>query len=184
MKCGELMKRELEWVTGATSVLDAARLMRDRSVGFLLISNPLATEDVGVVTDRDLAIRVCAEGLDASTTPIGQVATTGVVSCTEEEELATVEERMGEAQKSRILVTDSGGRIVGVLSLTDILRGDGARRAVRTANAVLSREADGPHAPLESIRLTASTPEDEELAMNRQPVPIVGAHRGSMKEFP
>lgn len=184
MKCGDLMKIELEWVAGTSSVRDAARLMRDRSIGFLLVSDPAPDHQVGVVTDRDLAIRVCAEGLDTASTPIGRVATTGIVSCGENEDLDDVEKRMGDTQKSRIVVTNAEGDIVGVLSLADILRGDNVRRAVRTANAVSSREGNGPHEPIEGIHLTPSTPEDEERAMNGPHIAIGGTHGGSMKEFP
>ncbi len=157
--------------------------MRDRSVGLLVVLGALPDQPVGVVTDRDLAIRVCAEGLSSTETLVDQVATIGLVSCIEQEELETVEARMGEAQKSRIIVTDTTGQIVGVLSLTDILRGDRAGRAVRTANAVLARETT-PHAPLSSIHITPSTRQEEDAAVRHEAPPVMGEHRGSMKEFP
>ena len=184
MKCQDLMTRELEWVPGSTTVMEAASVMRNRSVGLLLVSQPTPEEPVGVVTDRDLAVRICADGLSPKDVRVGQISTVGVVTCREDEDLASAERRMGEAQKSRLAVVDESGRIVGVLSLTDILRGDRAGRALRTANAVLAREADAPQEPLENIHLTASTIEEEEAAAQRDHVVIMGEHRGSMKEFP
>ena len=183
MTCSDLMNRQVEWVAGSSTVLEAARLMRDRSVGLVLVSDPVPGESIGVVTDRDLAVRACAEALDCAQTTVGRVATLGIVSCRDDDALQDAEERMGDAQKSRIVVMSSTGQVVGVLSLTDIMRGDGARRAVRTANAVLAREVTA-HAPVESIHLTASTPEDEEAAASRDHMVIGGARTGSMKEFP
>jgi CBS domain-containing protein len=178
------MNREFERVSGTATVLEAARLMRDRSVGILVVLGPLPDHPTGVVTDRDLAIRVCAEGLDPNRTLVDQVATVGLVSSSEQEDLEDAEARMGEAQKSRLVITDTTGQIVGVLSLTDILRGDRAGRAVKTANAVLARETT-PHAPLSSIHITPSTPEEEDAAARHADPLVLGGHRGSsMKEFP
>ena len=184
MKCQDLMKTDLKWVPGIATVLDASRLMRDHSVGFLFISDPVPGRAVGVVTDRDLAIRVCAEGLDPRQARVGDVATLQLVVCNSGEDLEVAEARMAETQKSRLVITDDNGRIAGLLSLTDILRGDRPGRAVKAANAVLSREAAGPHEPLENIRLTPSTPEDEEETSHRETVMVGGDHRGSMSEFP
>jgi CBS domain-containing protein len=184
MKCRDLMSVDLQWVPGAASVLDAARLMRDRSLGFLLVSEPVSGRTVGVVTDRDLAIRACAEGLDPHDARVGDVATLELVTCTEGDDLSVAEALMSGSQKSRLVIMNSGGQIVGLLSLTDVLRGDRGGRAVKTANAVLSREAGGPHAPLESIHLTSSTPADEEAAAKSETVMVGGDHRGSTREFP
>lgn len=184
MKCRDLMSTDLQWVAGTASVLDASRLMRDHSLGFLLVSDPVAGRPVGVVTDRDLAIRVCAEGLDPREARVGDVATLDLVACTDGEDLKVAEARMSGSQKSRLVIVDDGGRIVGLLSLTDILRGERGGRALETANAVLSREAGGPHPPLESIHLTPSTPADEDQAVSSETVMVGGDHRGSTREFP
>jgi CBS domain-containing protein len=184
MKCRELMRVDLQWVSGDATVLDAARLMRDRSLGFLLVSDPVPGRAVGVVTDRDLAIRACAEGLDSRTARVGDVATLELVACTDSADLKVAEARMSESQKSRLIIVNDDRQIVGLLSLTDVLRGDRGGRAVDTANAVLSREAGGPHAPLESIHLTASTVAEEEEAAKRETVMVGGDHRGSTREFP
>jgi CBS domain-containing protein len=184
MKCQDLMKTELQWVPGTATVLEASRLMRDRSLGFLFVSNPVPDREVGVVTDRDLAVRACAEGLDPKEARVGDVASLNLVTCVAHEDLSVAEARMGAAQKSRLVIVNDDGKIIGLLSLTDLLRGDRGGRAVKTANTVLAREAGAPHAPLESIHLTPSTPEDEEAALNRQTVMLGGNHGGSTREFP
>jgi signal-transduction protein with cAMP-binding, CBS, and nucleotidyltransferase domain len=184
MKCRDLMSTDLVWVPGTASVFDAARVMRDRSVGLLLVSEPTPGRAAGVVTDRDLVIRVCAEGLNPRDQRVGGAATVDLVSCTDGEDLAVAEARMTDAQIARLVIVDDARRIVGLLSLTDILRGERGGRALKTANAVLSREAEGPHAPLESIHLTPSTRADEEEAAKSETVMVGGDHRGSTREFP
>jgi CBS domain-containing protein len=184
MKCHELMKTQLQWVSGNTTVLDAALLMRDATLGMLLVTDPVPGRRAGVVTDRDLALRVCAEGLDPRVTRVGDVASMDLVVCSEDEDLGDAEARMGVAQKSRLLVVDDEKQIIGLISLTDILRGDRGGRALKTANTVLAREAGSPHQPLESIHLTPSTPADEEAALNRPTVMLGGDHRGTTSEFP
>jgi hypothetical protein len=61
---------------------------------------------------------------------------------------------------SRVVIVDRDAHPVGVLSLTDIIMAEDVRHAVRTVRGVLEREAGGPHAPVERIRLTASDPQD------------------------
>ncbi len=200
MKCNELMSRSLKLVSVETSVLEASRLMRDSSIGVL----PVCDADgrvVGVVTDRDIATRVVAENLGASDTQVGQIATKNLVVCLEGDDLSKAEESMRTFQKSRLIVVDSDGYPVGILSLADIINGDNrGRRALKTARAVIGRDAGGPHEPLEEIHLTASAPGDEEAvsgpapnaqeeyessrtARSRDSVFTGGGNRG-MKEFP
>jgi signal-transduction protein with cAMP-binding, CBS, and nucleotidyltransferase domain len=184
MKCHDLMSTDLVWVPGTSSVFDASRLMKDRSVGLLLVSDPVPGRAAGVVTDRDIVIRVCAEGLDPRDARVGDVATVDLVACTDSEGLPVAEARMIESKIARLVIVDDSRRIIGLLSLTDILRGERGGRALKTANAVLSREAEGPHMPLENIHLTASTLADEEETAKSETVMIGGDHRGSTREFP
>lgn len=184
MKCDEFMNVDLQWVPGTSSVVDASRLMRDRSLGLLLVSDPVPGRAVGVVTDRDLTIRVCAEGLDPRQVRVGDVATLELVTCGEREDVKVAEAIMSETQKSRLIVVDDNRQIVGFITLADILLSDHGRGARQTATAVLSRDAGGHHPPLESIHLTASTPAEEEEANSHGTVMVGGNHRGSTREFP
>src|SRR5262249_22755178 len=145
MKCQDLMNLNLQWVAGDDSVLAAARLMRDQSIGFLLVAaEHYPGHAVRVVTDRDLALRLCAAGRSSRMTRVSEIATREVMTCFELEDLKVAEQKMRDTQKSRLVVVDGLGRAVGVLSLTDILFGDSAGRALRTAKGVLDREATVP----------------------------------------
>jgi CBS-domain-containing membrane protein len=177
------MQMELQWVSAGASVTDAARVMRDRSVGFLLVGDPAPSRLVGVVTDRDLATRVSAEGKAPDSVRIGDVMSRDVITCAETDGLDEAEGRMREGAKTRLVVLDEQKTPVGVISLTDILLRDRGGRALKTARAIASREGGGPHQPLESIRLTPSTPEDEERATQQPSVLVGGSRSDSTKEF-
>lgn len=183
MKCRDLMQMELQWVSANASATDAARVMRDKSVGFLLVGDPVPGRLVGVLTDRDLAVRMSAEGKAPNDVRIADVMSRDVITCAEDEGLGEAEGRMREGAKARLVVLNEQKNPIGVISLTDILLHDRGGRALKTARAVVSREGGGPHQPVESIRLTPSTPEDEKRAMEQPSVTVGGSRSESTKEF-
>ena len=184
MKCGDLMHRDLQWVPSTANAREVARIMRDRSLGFLLVFGPSPGHLAGVVTDRDLAVRVCTEDKPSDNVKVIEIATTDVIVCGEDQDLDDAETKMREEQKSRLVVVNGAGQAVGILSLTDVLIGDRPGRAVKTARGVLAREAEGPHTPIEQIKLTPSTVKDEEAASQQESVTIGRTAEGSMKMFP
>lgn len=183
MKCEDLMSMELQWVSSTATAEQAAQAMRDRSMGLLVVLDTEQKAMVGVITDRDIALRVCAENKPAASTPVGDICTKDVVTCYASDPISEAEKKMAAEEKSRIVIVNESERPVGIVSLTDILSRDGKRRAIKTARAVLAREAGGPHQPIESIHLTASTLEDERRAA-RQQTYHPGVWTGSMREFP
>jgi signal-transduction protein with cAMP-binding, CBS, and nucleotidyltransferase domain len=178
------MHMDLQWVPSSASVRDVARIMRDHSMGFLLVSGASPGQLAGVVTDRDLAIRVCTEDKRSDEVRVIDISTRDVIVCGEHDDLKEAEKRMREEQKSRLVVVNADDQAVGILSLTDILLGDRPRRAIKTARGVLAREAEGPHTPIEQIKLTPSTPEDEEAVSHHESVTIRRTLGASVKEFP
>lgn len=184
MKCGDLMHIDLQWVPGDANARDVARIMRDRSLGFLLVHAGAPGRLAGVVTDRDLAVRVCAGDRRPEDVRVIDIATTEVVTCEEGQPLKEAEAKMRAEQKSRLVVLNAAGNTVGILSLTDILLGDSPRRAIKTARGVLAREAEGPHTPLDQIKLTPSTPEDEEATVQHRSVTVGRRVDNTTKEFP
>lgn len=100
------------------SVRSCAKLMRDEEIGFAPVCNA-AGEPVGAITDRDLAIRVLAEGLDDDE-PVERFMTRDVVACRLGDDLRDAERLMRDRQKSRIMVCDDAGRLQGVISLADV----------------------------------------------------------------
>lgn len=100
------------------SVRKCAAMMRDEEIGFAPICNANG-EPVGAITDRDLAIRVLADGLSADE-PVDRFMTRDVVACKLGDDLRDAERLMRDHQKSRIMVCDDAGQLQGVISLADI----------------------------------------------------------------
>jgi CBS domain-containing protein len=110
--------------------------MRDESIGFVPICDR-GGKPLGAVTDRDLAIRVLAEGRPPSEKLQG-FTTQEVVSCRVGDDVSRAQRLMEERQVSRIMVCDDAGKLVGVLSLQDIVEEEGAEAAGRTLSGVKS----------------------------------------------
>ena len=139
MLCREVMKTDVARCSEALTVQSCSRMMRDNNIGFLPVVDE-GGQVVGVVTDRDLALRVLADDLPAET-PVGRVMTRDVRVCGPDDALETAEWKMSSARKSRLVVTDGGGRCVGVISLSDVAQADTRSRSGGVLRAVTRREA-------------------------------------------
>lgn len=139
MLCEQLMKRDILCVSPDDSVEAAACKMRDHNLGFL----PVCDRDgnvLGTLTDRDIAIRCVADGRTCDTT-VRELMTCEVVACKPMDDVHDAEQAMGQHQKSRIMCLDDDGRLVGVISLSDIAQHEDGERAARTMRQVTYREA-------------------------------------------
>lgn len=116
----ELMSRDPKVVGPDSSVRDAARLMREEDAGIVPVV--LDGKVLGVITDRDLAIRVLAEGREATSVKCREVMSSDVQSCSPGDRLVDVVRIMGEENVRRLPVVGRDGRIQGILSMTDIAR--------------------------------------------------------------
>jgi CBS domain-containing protein len=142
MQCRELMSSPVQAVRPSTPLSEAARLMRERDVGFLPVCDN-AGRILGVITDRDIAVRACAQGLAPTLTSAGEVMTAEVVACRDSDDVKEAERLMVEHAVARVLVVDSDGRLVGVVSLADIAQVMDSESA-RTLRAVTGRDAHHP----------------------------------------
>src|SRR5262245_39297718 len=125
MLCADVMKTEVECISPSETVEAAARRMKDKGIGFMPVCAD-ANDILGTITDRDIAVRVVAEGLSGDSL-VESVMTREVVSCRATDDIKQAERLMGSEQKSRILCVDDDGALVGVISLSDIAQRDGAR---------------------------------------------------------
>ena len=106
-------------------VADAARIMKDADTGIV----PVVDGDrlVGTITDRDIAIRVVAEGKDPQATKVDEVASREIVTVDPEQDLDEALRLMAQHQVRRLPVVEEDGRPVGILSQADVARaGDDA----------------------------------------------------------
>ena len=98
----------------------AAQVMRDQDCGVVPIVDD-GRRVVGIVTDRDLAIRAIAAGKGPDTR-LSDVMTSSVHCCSQDDDLRDVERKMAELQVRRICIVDAGGRCMGIISQADIAR--------------------------------------------------------------
>jgi CBS domain-containing protein len=119
---------------------DCARMMAEHDVGALPVyENELL---VGMITDRDLAVRGVA-GRKEHDTPVRELMTTKVLCCAEDQDLDQVATRMAEARVRRVPVLDRNGRLCGILSLSDVALKHDPATAALTVWAV--SKPGGPH---------------------------------------
>jgi CBS domain-containing protein len=138
MNISELMTRNPCTVTPDTPVSEAARLMKEEDVGIVPVVERVGGAEtrgrlVGVITDRDIAIRHVAEGR-ATDAPVRDVMSGGVKTVTLEDSVEAVMELMGREQVRRIPVVDERGSLVGVVSQADLARK--ARDSVKVEKTV------------------------------------------------
>jgi len=121
MKCKEIMTKDPVCCLPDDEVQKAAKLMKDEDVGVIPIIEDEDTKTLlGIVTDRDLALRVVAEGRDIAVTRIKDVMTTGAVSCRPDDDLQKALDAMEENQVRRIPVVDHNQTIVGIIAQADV----------------------------------------------------------------
>jgi CBS domain-containing protein len=139
MRCEQVMKNPVAYVMPDETARRAAFIMREANIGFL----PVCDGDLGVVgtlTDRDLATRVCAEGADANLVRVGDVMSNDAITCRADDDLTHAEQLMARHQKQRIVVTDEIGRLIGVISLSDVVERDSNKHAAHTMRKIVSRQ--------------------------------------------
>lgn len=127
MKVSEAMTREVSIVSPEDTLQQAAKKMAELDAGVL----PVGANDrlVGMLTDRDITVRAVARGKGPQT-PVGEVMSEDVKYCFEDEEMAAVTANMGDIQVRRLPVLSRDKRLVGIVSLGDIVNtGRNARQA-------------------------------------------------------
>ena len=117
MRVSEAMTRDVRIVRPDQSIREAAGLMADLDAGAI----PVGENDrlVGMLTDRDIAVRAVAQGKGPDT-PVREAMTSEVKYCFEDEDCAAVAQNMGDLQIRRLPVVNRDKRLVGILSLGDL----------------------------------------------------------------
>ena len=155
MKAEQLMTKEVATCGPDDMLNDAARIMWERDCGFVPITEA-SHRVVGIVTDRDICIAAYTRGQALRQIRIGDVMSTGILSCKPADDLAMVEAAMRRDRIHRLPVVDDADQLLGVISLADIAR--------EAAREVGSRRPDVTAAEI-----------GETLAAIRQPREIASA---------
>jgi CBS domain-containing protein len=133
----EVMTEDVFLVTPDQTIAEAALLMREKDVGSVAVH----ADDklVGILTDRDLAIRAVADGLDSGTR-VRDVMTEGIKYCFDDEEVDEVASNMAELEIRRLPVVNRNKRLVGFVSLSNV-----ADAGETDSTRVLLRSVARPH---------------------------------------
>src|SRR5213075_3366348 len=120
MRVSEAMTREVRVASPGQTIRDVARMMAESDAGAV----PVGDNDrlVGMITDRDIAIRAVAEGKGPDTPVRDVMSTEQVLYCYEDEELDHVAKNMGSEQVRRLPVVNRDKRLVGIVSFGDVIQ--------------------------------------------------------------
>ena len=138
MRIQDVMTAEVSFVHPDTPILEIARKMRDGDIG----ATPVVEDErlIGMVTDRDVVVRVIADGGDVRTKTARDAMSPGILYCFVDESVEAVLENMGDQQIRRLPVVDREKRLVGVVSLGDLAL-SGKRKAAGEALQEISQPA-------------------------------------------
>ena len=125
-KVRDAMSKDVRIAMPDESIRNAALLMVELDAGVL----PVGENDklIGVITDRDIAVRAVAQGKDP-TTHVREVMSQEVLYCYDDQDLPAVAKNMAEQQVRRLPVVNREKRLVGIISVTDISHHENARAA-------------------------------------------------------
>jgi CBS domain-containing protein len=120
-KCNEVMTKNPVCCLPNEMVAKAAKLMKSENIGSIpVIENEQTKKLVGIVTDRDLTLKIVAEEIDAKSTKVESVMTRKVVICRADDDLQKALDAMAEHQLRRIPVVDNDNKVVGIIAQADV----------------------------------------------------------------
>ena len=136
MKAQDIMAKNPRSVTPETSVREAAQLMKSEDVGMLPVVRAGSKNIVGIVTDRDIAIRHVAAGHTSGECPVSEAMSSNVKTCRTTDSVDEVMKVMGKEQVRRIPIVDDRGELVGIVAQADIAREADDKKAERTIEKI------------------------------------------------
>ena len=152
MKISKLMTKDVQTCRTIDTLAQAAQLMWDHDIGALPVVDTHGRV-VGMITDRDLCMAAYTRGLPLHAIAVASTMSAHPATCTQDAELAVVEEQMRSRQVHRMPIVDDDGHPVGVVSLNDLARASQQRTDV-TASEVAATVA-AVCAPRRAIRAAA-----------------------------
>ena len=139
MQLKEIMNAKVECIQKDLTVQEAAQKMKMLDVGMVPVYN--GDRLVGMITDRDIAIRSVAEGRDPGKTSVNTVMTPKVVYCYENQTTDDAAKVMEEQQIRRLIVLDRDQRLVGIVSLGDLATHSSSKQVAGEALGEISQAA-------------------------------------------
>lgn len=120
-KCSDVMTDNPVYALPDDTVAKVAQLMKKEDIGPVpVVDDERNKRLVGIVTDRDLALKVVAEGHDPQTTKVEEVMTRKLITCRPDDDVESAMKAMAQYQLRRIPVVDNDDRLVGIISQADV----------------------------------------------------------------
>ena len=168
MRVAEVMTRGVDPVAPTATVQDAATQMAEFDVGAVLVGDE--GELVGILTDRDIILRVVVEGKSPAGLAVQAVMSNAVFSCKEDDTVEAVIAQMRERQIRRMPVLDRDGKTVGIVTLSDLAKGitgpEQIQETIRTISEphrsrdAPEKDAAGEETDAAASRAPAEAPDD------------------------
>lgn len=119
--CSDVMTKNPVSALPTDTVVNVAQLMKERDIGPVpIVEDKVTKKLLGIVTDRDLAMKVVADGRDPNTTLVRDVMTTEVITCREDDDIDSTLAAMSKHQLRRIPVVDDNEQLVGIIAQADV----------------------------------------------------------------
>ena len=120
-KCSDIMTRDVVTCTPEDTIIEVAQLMKKEDIGpVLIVDNDDSRTLVGIVTDRDIVLKVIAEGMDPQAARVGDVMSKKLVTCRADDDVEVAMSAMAQFQLRRIPVVEDNMRLVGIISQADV----------------------------------------------------------------
>lgn len=135
MKVSEVMTTEVETISAEQTAREAASFMLRADAGSIPVCD--GSRVIGIITDRDIAVRGVAEGRGPDT-PVSELMSDGIICAYEDDDVETVAQRMSDEQIRRLPVLDADDNLCGIVSLGDLARetrGQTAEQALEGVSA-------------------------------------------------
>lgn len=138
----DIMTKDVQTVTPDTTLRDAAQLLKSRDIGSVPVVE--GRKVVGVITDRDIAIRAVAEGRDPASTRTSEAMSKEVVAVRDSDDLQEAERIMHDQQIRRLPVVNEQGELVGYLAMAKVARNESSAQAGKVIQGVSQPSKPAP----------------------------------------
>lgn len=141
MKAEQIMTRDPRTVTPNQTVADAVKVMSNESCGVVpVVQSDREMQVIGVLTDRDIALRACGENAQGPAASVSSVMTSNVFCVSPSDDLARVREVMESAGVRRVPVVDDKKHLLGIISLKDVAENLGDREVGGLDSRILEQK--------------------------------------------
>jgi CBS domain-containing protein len=118
----DVMSKKIESIAASDNAQKAAKKMRDKNVSSLVVIDKDAESPVGILTERDIVRRVCAEGIDSKVVPVKQILSSPLVTIDSKSSIEVAASAMASNKVRHLLVVDSKRNPIGILTPSDFTK--------------------------------------------------------------